>query len=187
MCETDELITGAAISADHHVRVWVDADSCPRAARQYIVKKAALLRFAVTFVANRPIPMVGNREEECNKANAEGLFTMAVCGKEKDAADDVIVAGVLKCDAVVTRDIPLASRLVGMDVCVMNDRGVLFTKYNIEEKLSERDFNLQLAQIGFGGSSASVYGDKELCDFAKCFDREIKRLMLSVAATAKLV
>lgn len=157
------------------VKVWVDADSCPRLVRQYVIKKAEALRFLVAFAANRNIPI------ECKDENARKLFSMALCHAGHDAADDVIVENAGKYDAAITRDIPLAARLVKKGVCVMNDRGVLFTDYNIEEKLNERDFNMQLVEMGFGGNNETAYSEKELQAFARCFDKKIKMLMLQAA------
>lgn len=150
------------------IKIWIDADSCPRRVREYVIAKASSWPLKVTFVANRNIP-----QKAC-----PGTLDMVVCGKEKGAADDVIVQNAVPGDVVVTRDVPLAQRLVQKRVCVMNDRGVLFTDYNIAEKLRERDFNLQLAQIGFGGHSSPSYSGKELQLFAQCFDREVKRILL---------
>ncbi len=119
----------------------------------------------VTFAANRAIPGADNNP----------LFTMAVCEKKEGAADDYIVAHALENDIVITRDIPLADRLVKKNIPVMNDRGILFTKENIGERLSERNFALQLAQIGLGGDKRSTYSKKDFSSFASCFDREMQK------------
>lgn len=158
------------------VKVWIDADSCPRAVRQYVLKMAVNLRIAVSFVANRSIPMT--------QSEAQQLFNMVVCKKEQDAADNVIVENASRFDMVITKDVPLASRLVDKGVCVINDRGTLFNKDNIKDKLNDRDFDLQLAKIGFGGQSAPSYGAKELQAFTECFDREIKHLMMDSSYAA---
>ena len=147
--------------------VWVDADSCPRMVREYLVSYTKKLEIPVIFVANRIIPQPVSYEK----------FKMVVCPSESQAADDYIAEHVNKSDLVVTRDIPLADRLVETGISVMNDRGTLFTAENIKERLSERNFNLQLAEIGLCGTKQSYYGKKEFALFANCFDKKIHQLI----------
>ena len=79
-------------------------------------------------------------------------------------------------DIVVTRDIPFAARLVEKGICVMNDRGFVFTKYNIQDKLMERAFNMNLSEIGFASrNKKTYYGDKEFAKFSACFDTEVEK------------
>lgn len=148
------------------VHILIDADSCPRMVRDYVLRYSKRLSIPVTFAANRIIP-----------AEKEFPFHMEVCGKESGAADDYIVNTVEKYDMVITRDIPLAARLVEKEITVLNDRGTVYTKENIRERLSERNFSLQLEQIGLGGSKADSYGKKEFSAFANTFDREIHKLI----------
>ncbi len=147
--------------------IWIDADSCPTRVRKFIVSYAEKNQFKVRFVANRKIDIPDN-----------ALFEMQVCPKESGAADDFIFDSCIKNDCVVTRDIPFAARLVEKGVTVMNDRGTLFTKENIGEKLSERNFNLNLAQLGLGGGGKSSYGEKEFKKFCDLFDREIQKKII---------
>ena len=147
--------------------VWVDADSCPRMVREYLVSYTKKLELPVFFVANRIIPQPVPYEK----------FKMIVCPAESQAADDYITGHVKKSDLVVTRDIPLAARLVESGISVMNDRGTLFTTENIKERLSERNFNLQLAEIGLCGAKQNFYGKKEFSLFANCFDKKIHQLI----------
>ena len=78
-------------------------------------------------------------------------------------------------DIVITRDILLAERLLAKEITTINDRGLCFTKENIKEKLSMRNFNLELFECGLIGDKTSTFGKKELNDFANCFDREIQK------------
>lgn len=153
------------------VRVFIDADSCPREVRRYVLKRTEALSLPIVFVANRVIPT----------EHKPPLFKMVVCKRDSGAADDFIVQNVENSDVVVTRDVPLAARLVEKRVCVMNDRGTLFTIDNIREKLDDRNFDLQLAMIGFCGGSAAVYGKKEIEAFKQCFDSEVKRLVQRIS------
>ena len=60
--------------------VWVDADSCPRMVREYLVSYTKKLEIPVIFVANRIIPQPVPYEK----------FKMVVCPSESQAADDYI-------------------------------------------------------------------------------------------------
>ncbi|MBP3561772.1 MAG: DUF188 domain-containing protein [Treponema sp.] len=145
--------------------IWIDADSCPKLVREFVLKYAENKKLSVIFVANKEIPS--------SKSN----FKMIICPQEQDAADDYIVNNVQENDLVITRDIPLAVRLVDKSITTINDRGTSFTKDNIKQKLSDRDFDLQLAQIGLGGFKPNTYDKKLLTKFINCFDREITKII----------
>jgi uncharacterized protein len=148
------------------VHIWIDADSCPRMVRSYILRYASKLTLPVIFAANHPVP-----------ASEDFPYEMVICEKTQDAADDYILTHADICDMIITRDIPLAARCVGKELCVLNDRGTVYTRENVRQRLSERNFDLQLAQIGLGSSSTVTYGKKEFSAFADCFDREIHQLI----------
>ena len=148
------------------VHIWVDADSCPRMVRSYILRYALKLTLPVTFVANHQIPVTEN-----------STYEMIICEKTPDAADNYIVLHAETHDMVITRDIPLAARCVEKNICILNDRGTIYTKENIHQRLSERNFSLQLAQIGLGSNGAISYGKKEFAAFADCFDKAIHQLI----------
>ena len=110
-----------------------------------------------------------------NKAIAcdTGTFEMAVCGNEKDAADNYILEHSQQTDLVITRDIVFADRLVQKGVHTINDRGTEFTKEIIKERLSERDFNLQLVEMGLSKPYHEGYDQKKFEKFANCLDRVV--------------
>ena len=101
--------------------VWVDADSFPVKARDFIVSHSFSKEVSVNFVANHEIKSPNPKVK------------MIICQKEHNAADDYIFENACENDIVVTRDILFAARLVEKNIAVMNDRGVLFSKDNIEE------------------------------------------------------
>lgn len=99
-----------------------------------------------------------------------------------DAADNQIVAQCGNNDIVITRDIPLAQRLVDMGITVLNDRGILYTAENIRERLSLRNFNLELYERGIAAEKTDRFGKKELNLFANSFDREIQKKLKKLKA-----
>ena len=145
--------------------IWIDADSCPLKVRNHVVDYAAKKNITVYFVANKNI--------ECQSKNP---FKMIITDSQKDAADNYIfdhtTAG---SDLVITKDIVFADKLITKGVCTINDRGTEFTKEIIKERLSERDFNLQLVQMGLSKPYHEGYDQKKFEKFANCLDRVIIR------------
>jgi uncharacterized protein YaiI (UPF0178 family) len=147
------------------MKIFVDADSCPRAARRLVMRAAKRLRVTAVFAANRPIPDV------------EGEFlVMELCPEGQGAADDRLVEQARAGDIVVTRDVPLAARLTANSVAVLDDRGRVFDRDNIGQLLSLRDFQVELSENGLGVERFSSYGKKELKTFADSFDRLTRKL-----------
>jgi uncharacterized protein YaiI (UPF0178 family) len=147
------------------VNILVDADSCPRPARELILRSAARTGLGTVFAANRPIPGIG------------GGAVMEICPPGDNAADDRIFALARPGDLVITRDIPLASRLVEAAVLVMDDRGRVYTRENIRERLSLRDFTVALAENGMDYDRPAIYGKRDLKAFADSLDRVLSRLL----------
>ena len=149
--------------------IWVDADSCPTEVRNIIIRFAKRLEIQTTFVANREISIPQNP-----------IFKMIVTEATQDAADNYIVSNADTKDLVITRDIPLADRLVEKDIVTINDRGLVFTRENIKEKLSIRNFNFNLYTNGIISEKTGRFGKKELNDFSNCFDREIQKKLRNI-------
>lgn len=145
------------------MKILVDADSCPKAARELVLRRAKKLAVRVIFAANRKIP--GAQDAE-----------MEICSSNENAADDCIVKIAEKGDIVLTRDIPLAKRLVEKDITALDDRGRVFNQDNINELLSIRNFTVGLADNGLGIERTANYGRKELKSFADSLDRILTRL-----------
>ena len=142
--------------------VWVDADSFPRTARDFVENYAFSKTVQVKFVANREIKTKNQNTK------------MIICEKGANSADNYIFDNAAPNDIVLTRDLPFAARLVEKKICVMNDRGLIFNSENIEEKLREREFSLNLSAIGLGGNRENYYGEKELKKFSRTFEEKIQ-------------
>ena len=144
--------------------IWVDADSCPIPVKDIIFRFCKRLKLKLIFVANHQIPMPKSE-----------LFQMIVCDATPDAADNYIVDNAMQNDIVITRDIPMAARLLEKNITTINDRGLLFTSENIKEKLSLRNFNKELYDNGILSDKTSTFSKKDVNNFANCFDREIQK------------
>lgn len=153
------------------MKIWVDADSCPRQVRDIIQRASERLLLPLVFVANRPIP-----------ATKSARLSMIVAEAGPDAADDYIVDHAEPGDLAITRDIPLAKRLVDLDIRVINDRGTVYTAENVGERLSVRNMMLELYRNGLMPERTGQFGKRELQDFSNALDRELSKLTRLAAA-----
>jgi len=131
-----------------------------------VLRFSARLGIKTVFAANRLIPGL-----------PKDTAQMELCPLGEGAADDRIVALAQSGDLVITRDLPLAERLVEANIAVLDDRGRVFTKENIKERRSLRDFTVGLAENGMDYERTASYGKKELNAFANSLDRELTKLM----------
>jgi len=83
------------------MRVWIDADACPRLARDQLVKFALKRGLEVVLVAGQA---VARPNFACVK--------LVVVPSGPDAADDYLVEHAAPGELVICSDIPLAARLV---------------------------------------------------------------------------
>lgn len=147
------------------MNIFVDGDSCPLLIRPVIQKAAIRREIPTFFVANRNI-----------KIEKNPWISFQLVESVEGAADDWIVSRVQEGDLVVTRDIPLAARLLELKAYVINDRGFEFTSENIKGKLSERDIMKSFYESGLAVQGFKNYGKKELFEFSNCFDRLLTRI-----------
>lgn len=147
------------------MRIWVDADSCPVKIRDIISKASLRLEINSYFVANREIPV--RKHDYMHKVITPNI---------EQSADRYIVDNVTPDDIVVTRDIPLADELVEKNVTTINDRGEHFTKENIKERLSIRDFMQEARELGLKSETTSRFNQRDIQSFANTFDKLLRAL-----------
>jgi uncharacterized protein YaiI (UPF0178 family) len=147
------------------MKILIDADSCPRPARELILRTARRTGLTAVFAANRPIP--GLRGDS---------VIMELCPPGENSADNRVADLALPGDLAVTRDIALAERLIEKNVTVMDDRGRVYSRENIRERLSLRNFVVGLARDGLDPERSAAYGKKELKAMADSLDRLLVKL-----------
>ena len=88
-----------------------------------------------------------------------------------DAADRRIAQEVAAGDLVVTADVPLAAQVIAKGAVVIDPRGELLDKGNIQERLSMRNFMETLRNSGVetGGPASLSAADRQA--FANQLDR----------------
>jgi len=148
------------------MKILVDADSCPKEARELTLKTVRRRGIPAVFAANRPIPGIGGEN-----------IVMEICPPGDNAADNRIVELAESGDLAISRDLALAKRLLEKEVVVIDDRGRVFSRDSINELLSLRDFVVGLAENGMGVERIAGYGAKERKAFADSLDRQLVKLL----------
>lgn len=141
------------------MKIWVDADACPGVIKEILFRAADRARVQVTLVANQPIR---------TPASPYIRFVQVPAGL--DVADKRIVEMLEAGDLVITADIPLAAATIEKNAHALNPRGELYTKDNIRERLSMRNFMDELRGSGVvtGGPAALSQRDRQA--FANSLD-----------------
>jgi hypothetical protein len=147
------------------MRIWIDADACPKTIKEFLYKAAARLETALILVAN------------------SGMFIprspwiqLVVVGNRIDEADRHILAASAPGDLVVTADIPLAAALVGRGIVAVDPRGTVYTPGNVNEALATRNLMQDLRESGLQQGGPQPLGPNDRARFANAFDREATRL-----------
>lgn len=148
------------------MKIWVDADAAPGDVKSIVARAALRLEIQTSFVANHRLQ---------TPANNRFVSALRVEGGP-DVADDLIAEQAQPGDLAITADIPLASRLVEKGVRTLDPRGTEYTRENIGERLSIRDFMDGLRSTGVETGGPRAWGTKEKQAFASSFDRALAKL-----------
>ncbi len=148
------------------VKIFVDADACPAAVKEIVIRAAERLAVSAIFVANKNIQLPPSRHVSTVRV-AMGL----------DVADGYIAKSAKAGDLAITADIPLAAALVARGVVVLDLRGTVYTEENVGEALALRNFHHELREGGVVTGGPSGFGPKQAREFAGAFDRELSKAM----------
>ncbi|SDG44142.1 hypothetical protein SAMN05216571_11395 [Onishia taeanensis] len=140
--------------------LWVDADACPRVARDIIVRAAERTQTATWFVANHQVPL----------PPSPWVKPLAVASGF-DAADDEIVRRLVPGDLLVTADLPLAQEAIDKGAAVMTNRGEALDRSNIRARVQMRDFMETMRSSGEHTGGPKGYSDVDRREFANALDR----------------
>jgi uncharacterized protein YaiI (UPF0178 family) len=150
------------------MKIWIDADACPNVIKDILFRAAERARIELTLVANQAMRLPPSQYIRFIQV-APGL----------DVADKRIVELLLPGDLVVTADIPLAAAVIDKEGVALNPRGELYTKENIRERLSMRNFmdELRGGGVNTGGPPVLTAKDRQL--FANKLDSWLAKRKLS--------
>ncbi|MDP3978425.1 MAG: YaiI/YqxD family protein [Pseudomonas sp.] len=151
------------------MRVWIDADACPKAAKDQVVKFALKRRFEVLLVAG-----------QAQVKPAYACVRLIVVPSGPDAADDYLVEHALPGELVICSDVPLADRLVKKGVVALDPRGKEFDEGNMGERLALRNLFTDLREQGQVSGGQGPYGERDKQAFANALDRILTRLQRQV-------
>lgn len=148
------------------MKIWIDADACPRVIKEIVFRASERLELPVVLVANKPL-----------SRHHTPLITSVVVADGFDMADDYIAENATPEDLVVTADIPLAARIVEKGAVALDPRGELYTEENVGERLSMRDLMQELRGAGmvFGGPGQFSNTDRQR--FASSLDTLLTRMV----------
>lgn len=148
------------------MKIWVDADACPKIIKEVIFKTSFRLKVPVCLVANNYMTVP-----------AGSLVTSIQVDKGADVADQYIVEHVSEKDLVITADIPLADLVVKKGAIAINPRGEPYTEENISERLSIRDFMQGLRDNGVNTGGPAIFGPKDKELFTNSLNRILTKMM----------
>ncbi|MDB5491610.1 MAG: yaiI [Micavibrio sp.] len=149
------------------MKIWVDADACPKIIKDILFRVAERTGVPVTLVANQYffVPQTLN----VSFIQVEPGF---------NSADDKIVELCAEGDIVITADIPLADGVVKKGAFALTPRGEFYDRTNIGQVLAMRNLMTDLRsnpmQEGSGGGPAPLtQKDREV--FANRLDKFMAR------------
>ena len=142
------------------MRIWVDADACPKPIKEILFRAAERVRVCLTLVANRPLRTP--RSSYVRSMQVPAGF---------DVADHRIAELAQKGDLVVTADIPLAALVVAKGGHALDPRGDLYTPENIPERLAVRNLMDELRSSGMNTGGPPSFSQSDRKSFANQLDR----------------
>ncbi len=150
------------------MKIWIDADACPKLVKEFLYKAATRLQVPTTLVANSGMFVPRSP-----------LLRLEVVGNRIDEADRFIAEHAAPGDLAVTADIPLAATLVDKGIAVVDPRGVVYSPGNVKEALATRNLMQELRESGLEQGGPPPFAQKDVARFANAFDREITRLLIA--------
>ena len=148
------------------MKIWIDADACPRIIKDIIFRASRRLHIPVVLVANKDLA----------KYHAV-LVTSVIVAEGADMADDYIAENATTDDLVITADIPLAARIVAKGGVALDPRGELYSEENIGEKVAYRDLMYELRSAGMVSGGPAQLGLADRQRFASALDRTLTRMI----------
>ncbi|NQZ58109.1 MAG: YaiI/YqxD family protein, partial [Lentisphaeraceae bacterium] len=142
------------------MKVYIDADACPREAKEALYKATERLKIDLILVANQYIQTPNQQHISC-----------LVVPAGPDIADDKIVELCEAGDLVITSDIPLADRIVKKGALGLDSRGKVFDERNIANRLATRDLLDELRGSGIDTGGPPPYSQRDRQTFINSLDR----------------
>ncbi len=141
------------------MQIWVDADACPKAVKDVLYRVANRTKTLTTLVANQFLQTPPSR-----------YITSLQVKSGFDVADNEIVKRLKPDDLVITSDIPLAYEAIEKGGHAINPRGERYTRENIKDRLTMRDFMDTLRASGIDTGGPAALNSRDIQAFANQLD-----------------
>jgi len=141
------------------MKILVDADACPKTIKEILFRAAIRTKTKLILISNHAI------------STPASLFIskiQVITGF--DVADNKILQNLESGDLVITADIPLADAVISKAGIALNPRGELYSKENIKERLSLRNFSADLRSSGVQTGGPSSLSKNEIQRFANALN-----------------
>ncbi len=145
------------------MKLWVDADACPKAVKEILFRAAERNKVEVILVANSGMFVPPSSWVRLIRV-AQGF----------DVADNYIVQKVEDGDMVITADIPMAAEVIANGGICLSPRGEIINTSNIKGRLTMRNFleELRSGNVPTGGPPPFSMRDRQ--NFANALDRYLR-------------
>ena len=141
------------------MNIWVDADACPSVIKDILYRAAERVELPLTLVANQPL-----------RTPPSKFIKSVQVAPGFDVADNHIVQHLVAGDLVITADIPLAAEVIEKGAHALNPRGDFYTRENIRQRLSMRDFMETLRSSGIQTGGPNALNKRDRMNFANQLD-----------------
>ena len=145
------------------MKIWVDADACPVAAKEILFRAAERTGTETTLVANNSV-----------RIPPSPYIKLLTVEAGFDVADNEIVKRLKAGDLVITSDIPLAAEVIEKDAQALNPRGELYSPDTIASRLNMRDFMDTMRSSGIHTKGPPAFSKSDCSAFANHLDKILR-------------
>jgi len=142
------------------MRIWIDADACPKVIKEILFRAAERVQIPLTLVANMKL-------QHPKSAYIDSVHVAAGA----DVADAYIVDHCEPGDLAITADIPLAAGMIEQGGFALNPRGELYTPDNVRRALSIRNMMDEMRGNGVITGGPPAFSNADRMAFANQLDR----------------
>ncbi len=141
------------------MKIYVDADACPKNIKEIVCRAAIRTSCELIFVANQRI-----------NVPASPLIRSVQVNGGFDVADNYIVDQVGKNELVITADIPFAAQVIEKGGIALNPRGELYSKDTIRQRLALRNFMDEVRSSGIHTGGPKTMDKTHIQKFSNALD-----------------
>lgn len=142
------------------MKIYIDADACPKPVKDVLFNLARKVSFNIVFVTNQflSLPALPN-------------LKLLQVPHGFDVADDEIVKLVESGDLIISNDIPLASQVIAKNAEALTSSGKLYTAQNIQQILAMRDLMAHLRDNQQITSHSKPFSTQDKANFANALNK----------------